>query len=125
VEYSASGARLSKTVWRLTRALQGWWRVLSDEWRCAKDRTRERAHNLQNGKNPEDVYLIPRALEEPRAPATKLARHSSLTRLVRAAPRLRYSHGSATHCERQCLTCCVPPPPPLQYQLHTKNYGIS
>jgi tetratricopeptide (TPR) repeat protein len=30
-ECSASGARLSKTVWRLTRALRTWWRFCSDE----------------------------------------------------------------------------------------------
>jgi len=31
---TASGARLSKTVWRLTRALRTWWRFCSDEWRA-------------------------------------------------------------------------------------------
>jgi hypothetical protein len=32
-EYSERGARLSKTVWRLTRALRTWWRFCGDE--CA------------------------------------------------------------------------------------------
>jgi hypothetical protein len=32
-ECSASGSRLSKTVWRLTRALRAWWRFCRDE--CA------------------------------------------------------------------------------------------
>jgi hypothetical protein len=39
--YSASGARLSKTVWRLTRALRTWWLFCSDD--CAMPRRREEA----------------------------------------------------------------------------------
>ena len=37
-EYSERGARLSKTVWRLTYALQTWWRFCGDD--CAMTQRR-------------------------------------------------------------------------------------
>ena len=53
---SASGARLSKAVWRLTRALRSWWRFCSertcDAPRTQRERQRQFSHNGGPGRRP-------------------------------------------------------------------------
>jgi hypothetical protein len=45
-DHSKSGARLSRTVWRLTRALRTWWRFCSD---APRHRGSARASSLRTG----------------------------------------------------------------------------
>jgi hypothetical protein len=49
---SASGARLSKAVWRLPRALRSWWRFCSERMRDAPRTQRERQRQFSHEGGP-------------------------------------------------------------------------